>query len=157
MEKWKMEKWKIDNLGVQSEFSAQIKMGPATSDEFWGHIIITGPKAKERRDFILKACNQPDRLQAELAASQSHETQWRKESSNICDALADLANLPRDPRPGWVNCIDKIEADRDVLLEALRDGIMDGRLQSFGDHERWRIQARAAIAQTEKQEEKNKE
>jgi hypothetical protein len=35
---------------------------------------------------------------------------FKKELGLICDALADLAQEPKDPNPGWVPCVDKIRA-----------------------------------------------
>ena len=48
-------------------------------------------------------------MQSLLEAEKQQSDMWRKECDLICDALADIAGLPREPRPGWMNCIEKIE------------------------------------------------
>ena len=37
------------------------------------------------------------------------ESVWRNECCDICDALAELLNIPKDPRTGWVTCIKMIK------------------------------------------------
>ena len=47
---------------------------------------------------------------SDLEVSQRREKMWRDECVRIVNALADLAELPRDPCPGWKPCIEKIKA-----------------------------------------------
>lgn len=34
---------------------------------------------------------------------------WRKSMDAVCNALSDLAGLPKDPCPGWEPCIEVIK------------------------------------------------
>lgn len=45
--------------------------------------------------------------------------------------------------------ISRLKAQRDELTELITDAIRDGRLQTFPDRERFRNQARAALAKLE--------
>jgi hypothetical protein len=56
-------------------------------------------------DSSAPACSPSD-----LEVSQRREKMWRDECTRIVNALADLAELPRDPCPGWQPCIEKIKA-----------------------------------------------
>ena len=47
---------------------------------------------------------------------------------------------------------DRLKAENAELVEALKAGITDGRLQTFADRERWRNRARAVLAKAEKGE-----
>ena len=67
---------------------------------------------------------------SDLEVSQRREKMWRDECTRIVNALADLAELPRDPCPGWQPCIKKIKAIMaNAAVEARRDAIAsDGLL-----------------------------
>ncbi len=54
----------------------------------------------------------------ELKAAQDARDMWSRECGLMCDALADLTGVPRDPRPGWKHCIEKIKSDLHRRSEA---------------------------------------
>ena len=67
--------------------------------------------ADVQRDNGMAAGNSaPACSPSDLEVSQRREKMWRDECTRIVNALADLAELPRDPCPGWQPCIEKIKA-----------------------------------------------
>ena len=49
----------------------------------------------------------------------------------LCDELADLAGLPREPAPGWANCLAKIQEERQVrraFIQSIASLIKDGEI-----------------------------
>jgi len=86
--------WKLDNKTPQSEHVATILIAPASDDNDWGWITINGKRAQEHAQTILHA--------------DVYRELWVNECSLICDELADLAGLPKEPQPGWQNCIKLI-------------------------------------------------